>query len=161
RPTGRGPPAGRDSSVAGLARRTHRLRGDLRDTRHVGQPPATARIRHGPSSAIPRGRAAGIRRGRGRGRGTPVGAAPDDSAADRTVGCYVNPVGMAVEVAHALRTRHVGAGRVPNVVMVCGQVRPADLKRLPDNVLSLTGNPAVDVLLTTQSLEVGVDLDLA
>jgi len=84
-----------------------------------------------------------------------------DTAAVRTVGCYVNTVGMAVEVAHALRTRHIDGGRVPNVVMVCGQVRPADLKRLPDNVLSLTGNPAVDVLLTTQSLEVGVDLDLA
>src|SRR6266545_4740581 len=84
-----------------------------------------------------------------------------DTAAVRTVGCYVNTVGMAVEVAHALRTRHSDGGRAPNVVMVCGQVRPADLKRLPDNVLSLTGNPAVDVLLTTQSLEVGVDLDLA
>jgi CRISPR-associated endonuclease/helicase Cas3 len=83
------------------------------------------------------------------------------SAAVRTVGCYVNTVPMAVEVAHALSTHRIGEGRQPRVVMVCGQNRPADLHRLPPGVLSVDGNPEVDILVTTQSLEVGVDLDLA
>ena len=50
------------------------------------------------------------------------------------------------------------------VVTVCGQVRPADLDRLSSHypgILTARGNAEVDVLVTTQSLEVGADLDLA
>jgi CRISPR-associated endonuclease/helicase Cas3 len=75
-----------------------------------------------------------------------------------TVGCYVNTVPMALAVADALRRRGL------RVVTVCGQVRPADLDRLRrtyPGILSITGNPDVDVLVSTQSLEVGADLDLA
>lgn len=89
-----------------------------------------------------------------------------------TIGCYVNTVPMALAVADALRQERLC------VVTVCGQIRPADLHRLdpgrgpageagkPDGealtgVLSIDGNPGVDVLVTTQSLEVGADLDLA
>jgi CRISPR-associated endonuclease/helicase Cas3 len=75
-----------------------------------------------------------------------------------TVGCYVNTVPMALAVADALR--HGGL----RVVTVCGQVRPADLNRLRrtyPGLLSITGNPDVDVLVSTQSLEVGADLDEA
>jgi CRISPR-associated endonuclease/helicase Cas3 len=81
-----------------------------------------------------------------------------------TVGCYVNTVPMAVEVASALRARRRADGTRLGVVMVCGQVRPTDLRRLRDEhpgVLDIAGNPEVDVLVSTQSLEVGVDLDLA
>ena len=48
--------------------------------------------------------------------------------------------------------------------MICGQVRPADLARLEEHypgILSPRGSPDVDVIVATQSLEVGVDLDLA
>ena len=75
-----------------------------------------------------------------------------------TVGCYVNTVSTALAVSHALLQQAL------RVVTVCGQVRPADLDRLRmkyPGVLSTRGNPEVDVIVTTQSLEVGADLDLA
>lgn len=84
-------------------------------------------------------------------RSGPVGAG-------RTVGCFVNTVGRAIAVAHELRRRRL------RVVMVCGQVRPVDLERLDGDfpgLLTPAGKDTVDVLVSTQSLEVGVDLDLA
>jgi len=75
-----------------------------------------------------------------------------------TVGCYVNTVPVALAVADKLRRDGL------RVVTVCGQVRPADLDRLRrtyPGLLSITGNADIDVLVTTQSLEVGADLDLA
>jgi CRISPR-associated endonuclease/helicase Cas3 len=75
-----------------------------------------------------------------------------------TVGCFVNTVGRAVAVANELRTRG------HTVVMICGQARPVDIERLDVNypgLLAARGNAKVDVLVSTQSLEVGVDLDLA
>ena len=48
--------------------------------------------------------------------------------------------------------------------MVCGQIRPADLARLTSRhpgIFTTKGNPDIDVIVATQSLEVGVDLDLA
>lgn len=91
-------------------------------------------------------------------------ASPPGGDATHTVGCYVNTVAMAVDVADILRDRHRSDGDPLRVVTVCGQTRPADLERLRHEhpgVLSMAGDPAVDVLVTTQSLEVGVDLDLA
>jgi CRISPR-associated endonuclease/helicase Cas3 len=84
-----------------------------------------------------------------------IGAAEGTSA---TIGCYVNTVPMALAVADALRRDSL------RVVTVCGQVRPADLDRLGrtyPGLLSIGGNTGVDVIVTTQSLEVGADLDLA
>ena len=49
----------------------------------------------------------------------------------RTVGCFVNTVPMAVAVGGAAPV--LGrSGRLLRVVMVCGQVRPADLARLEE-----------------------------
>jgi CRISPR-associated endonuclease/helicase Cas3 len=75
-----------------------------------------------------------------------------------TVGCFVNTVPMAMSVADALRKQGL------RVVTVCGQVRPADMTRLVSEypgLLTVRGHDDVDVLVTTQSLEVGADLDLA
>src|SRR5579875_236657 len=75
-----------------------------------------------------------------------------------TIGCYVNTVPMALAVADVLRRDSL------RVVTVCGQVRPADLDRLSQvypGLLSVRGNADVDVIVTTQSLEAGADLDLA
>jgi CRISPR-associated endonuclease/helicase Cas3 len=83
--------------------------------------------------------------------------APAEGAV-HTIGCYVNTVPMALAVADLLRRASL------RVVMVCGQARPADLARVDSRypgILTTQGNGDVDVLVTTQSLEVGADLDLA
>jgi CRISPR-associated endonuclease/helicase Cas3 len=71
-----------------------------------------------------------------------------------TVGVFVNTVAMALDVA----------GRLDGTVeVVCGRMRPADVDRLRDSrpgLLDARGNADVDFLVSTQSLEVGVDLDL-
>lgn len=80
----------------------------------------------------------------------------------RTVGCFVNTVARAVAVSSALRDERI-VGRALTVVMLCGQVRPIDVERLEaryPGLLSTAGHPDVDVLVSTQTLEVGVDLDL-
>lgn len=71
-----------------------------------------------------------------------------------TVGVFVNTVRMALDVATLLDGE---------VEVVCGRMRPADVQRLRDErpgLLDASGNPEVDYLISTQSLEVGVDLDL-
>lgn len=86
-----------------------------------------------------------------------------EDAVPHTVGCFVNTVPMAIAVASALRTRSLD-GQPLGAVMVCGQARPADLTRLirsHPGIFTTGGNPAIDVIVATQSLEVGVDLDLA
>ncbi|MGH3437221.1 MAG: type I-G CRISPR-associated helicase/endonuclease Cas3g [Sciscionella sp.] len=75
-----------------------------------------------------------------------------------TVGCLVNTVGVAVDVAKELRDAGL------TVELLCGRLRPHDVtelrtKKWPE-LLTVTGNPQVDVLVATQTLEVGVDLDL-
>lgn len=76
-----------------------------------------------------------------------------------TVGIFVNDVPTALRVAALLS----GSGRA-EVELVCGRLRLADLQRLRERrpgLLAATGNSQVDFLVSTQSLEVGVDLDLA
>jgi CRISPR-associated endonuclease/helicase Cas3 len=79
------------------------------------------------------------------------------------VGCFVNTVAMALAVTRLLRER----GQV--VEVVCGRLRPHDLERLRTRrpgLLSVAGEKVtggvgpVEILVATQSLEVGVDLDL-
>jgi CRISPR-associated endonuclease/helicase Cas3 len=75
-----------------------------------------------------------------------------------TVGCFVNSVAVAAAVAEELRAR----GK--ETTLICGRLRPYDVARLrppQSRLLSIAGDPKVDVLVSTQSLEVGVDLDLA
>lgn len=94
---------------------------------------------------------------------TMAGQVRDQEGAARTIGCFVNTVPMAVTVAGLLRSR-ARSGRSLRVVLVCGQTRPADLARLRDEfpgLLTPAGCDQVDVIVATQSLEVGVDLDLA
>ncbi|MGH3908340.1 MAG: type I-G CRISPR-associated helicase/endonuclease Cas3g, partial [Pseudonocardiaceae bacterium] len=74
-----------------------------------------------------------------------------------TVGCLVNTVGVAVDVAKELEDADL------TVVLLCGRLRPHDVEVLRKNwpgLLTLAGNPDADVLVATQTLEVGVDLDL-
>jgi len=79
-------------------------------------------------------------------------------AYDSTVGCFVNTVAVAAAVAGELRARGMATE------LICGRLRPYDVARLrppTSTLLSIAGDPKVDVLVSTQSLEVGVDLDLA
>ena len=74
-----------------------------------------------------------------------------------TVGVFVNDVPTAISVSAALRA--AGA----TVELVCGRMRRADLERLRarrPSLLTIAGDADVDFLVATQSLEVGVDLDL-
>jgi len=72
------------------------------------------------------------------------------------VGCIVNNVNTAVEIARNLRREKV------RLVLLVGRLRPYDLDRLQEkypNLLTPAGNPEVDVIVATQTLEVGVDVD--
>lgn len=76
----------------------------------------------------------------------------------RTVGCIVNRVDTAVQVATRLR------GDGLNVELRVGRMRPYDLERLVEakpGLFTTDGDPTTDVLVATQALEVGVDVDLA
>ncbi|WP_213455090.1 type I-G CRISPR-associated helicase/endonuclease Cas3g [Rhizomonospora bruguierae] len=75
-----------------------------------------------------------------------------------TVGCFVNTVAVAAAVAEELRARGM------ETKLVCGRLRPYDVALLrppKSTLLSIAGDAGVDILVSTQSLEVGVDLDLA
>lgn len=83
----------------------------------------------------------------------------DDPAAAHTVGCIVNRVNTAVDVATALRK-----DKGLRVKVLVGRMRPADLTELRNehpNLFTVAGDPEVDVLVATQTLEVGVDVDFA
>lgn len=90
-----------------------------------------------------------------------VPAAPGLS---HTVGCFVNTVPTAIAVAEALSKPGSKTDTALRVIMICGQTRPIDLRRVRQHhpgLLAPQGSPGVDVIVSTQSLEVGVDLDLA
>lgn len=72
-----------------------------------------------------------------------------------TVGCFVNNVSTAIETAKRL-------GEHGTAKLVCGRMRPYDLARLREEnpgLLTVEGDSSVDFLVSTQSLEVGADLD--
>lgn len=74
-----------------------------------------------------------------------------------TVGVFVNTVNVALEVAGALREKST------TIEIICGRMRPADVQDVGkewEGLLDSRGNDAVDYLISTQSLEVGADLDL-
>jgi CRISPR-associated endonuclease/helicase Cas3 len=80
------------------------------------------------------------------------------AAGHGTVGVYVNDVPSALNVAAELAE---GGRRA--VELVCGRMRSADVARLRQRrpgLLTAVGDPEVEFLVSTQSLEVGVDLDL-
>ncbi len=76
----------------------------------------------------------------------------------RTVGCLVNTVALAVEITKRLRAEGLCTA------MIVGRMRPYDRSALQQRwpgLLTVNGNPDVDVLVGTQTLEVGVDLDFS
>lgn len=91
----------------------------------------------------------------------------------RTVGVVVNTVKDALDVAKKLSARDLSAQpagekkpknrKNPTVVVLTGRMRPYDRAALQDRypgLLTPDGNPEVDFLVSTQVLEIGVDIDL-
>ena len=77
--------------------------------------------------------------------------------APRTVGCVLNRVDSAVQVAKALSKEGL------NCRLWVGRMRPWDLERMRQDepgLFEVSGQPGIDVLVATQTIEVGVDLDL-
>lgn len=73
------------------------------------------------------------------------------------IGCILNHVESALKVTKNLRAK----GLV--VELLVGRLRPSDLQKLKEekpNLLTTAGDPSVDVIVATQTLEVGVDIDL-
>jgi CRISPR-associated endonuclease/helicase Cas3 len=80
-----------------------------------------------------------------------------------TVGIFVNTVSTAIEVSKRLNNKRV-EDRKPNVVLICGRLRGYNLEQIKkeyEGLLDLRGNKNADFLVATQSLEVGIDIDLA
>lgn len=78
-------------------------------------------------------------------------------AVSGTVGVVLNRVRDAVTVAAQLQARGL------HVVTLVGPMRPHDRRRLErdhPHLLTPQGDPTIDVLVATQTIEVGVDLDL-
>ncbi|WP_159626800.1 type I-G CRISPR-associated helicase/endonuclease Cas3g [Actinomyces sp. zg296] len=81
----------------------------------------------------------------------------DGAHPPRTIGCVLNRVGGAVQVAKELREKGLACQ------LWVGRMRPWDLERLREEEPGLfgpAGSERVDVLVATQTVEVGVDLDL-
>lgn len=75
-----------------------------------------------------------------------------------TVGCVLNTVALAVDVHEALRERGL------RTELLCGRLRSADVRRLRKRrpgLLTTAGDPSIDVVVATQTLEVGLDVDLS
>ncbi|VEJ29605.1 helicase Cas3 [Rothia dentocariosa] len=83
---------------------------------------------------------------------------PNNSEQSKTVGCIVNHVGTAVKVADKLKKENL------SVKLIVGRMRPFDMKKLrgdhPD-LFTCKGDSNVDVVVATQTLEVGIDLDFS
>lgn len=75
-----------------------------------------------------------------------------------TVGVFTNTVATALAVARQFREEHPGL----QVALVCGRMRGHDRAALAaTGLLDRRGDPDTDVLVTTQVMEVGADIDLA
>lgn len=86
-----------------------------------------------------------------------VGSASGTQRA-HTVGCILNHVDSALAVAQKLRDKKL------RVVVLVGRMRPWDLQNLKERHAGLftpAGDQGVDVVVATQTVEVGVDMDFA
>ena len=86
--------------------------------------------------------------------------AGEDSEEAHTVGCIVNHVRTAISIKEKL-TEDLAEEEVQLLV---GRMRPYDLKKLQKdhpNLFTTKGDKSVKVVVATQTLEVGIDVDFA
>lgn len=88
--------------------------------------------------------------------------AGEGSEVAHTVGCIVNHVRTAISIKEALvKNKVLGKDEVQLLV---GRMRPYDLKKLQKehpSLFSTRGDESVKVVVATQTLEVGIDVDFA
>jgi CRISPR-associated endonuclease/helicase Cas3 len=87
-----------------------------------------------------------------------------NNASDGTVGCILNTVSTAVRVAAALRNRFADKPTRNQVLTWVGPMRPMDLAAQVEAyplAFRPEGDDRVGVIVATQTIEVGVDIDLA
>ncbi len=87
-----------------------------------------------------------------------VESARTSEHANRTVGCLVNHVDTALQVSGKLQKAGL------RVLTLVGRLRPADLRKRQRDLKPLMhpeGETQFDVVVATQTLEVGMDLDFA
>ncbi|MBP2453616.1 type I-G CRISPR-associated helicase/endonuclease Cas3g [Mycolicibacterium lutetiense] len=87
-----------------------------------------------------------------------------NKAADGTVGCIVNSVDTAVRVTSALRARLASKPTRNQVLTWVGPMRPLDLLAQVEAhpfAFQPSGDDQVGVIVATQTIEVGVDIDFS
>ena len=87
-------------------------------------------------------------------------AAGEDSKEAHTVGCIVNHVRTAISIKEAL-AKDLAKDEVQLLV---GRMRPSDLEKLQNKhreLFTTEGDKSVKVVVATQTLEVGIDVDFA
>ena len=87
----------------------------------------------------------------------------EDSEVAHTVGCIVNHVRTAIAIKEALVKNKV-LEKAEEVQLLVGRMRPYDLKNLQkkhDKLFTTEGDKSVKVVVATQTLEVGIDVDFA
>lgn len=80
-----------------------------------------------------------------------------------TVGCIVNHVRTAIAIKEALVNNKV-LEKAKEVQLLVGRMRPYDLKKLQkkhSKLFTTEGDKSVKVVVATQTLEVGIDVDFA
>ena len=83
--------------------------------------------------------------------------ASEGSEKAHTVGCIVNHVRTAISIKEAL----VKDLAKDEVQLLVGRMRPYDLKKLHPDLFTTEGDKSVKVVVATQTLEVGIDVDFA
>lgn len=89
--------------------------------------------------------------------------ASEDSEEAYTVGCIVNHVRTAISIKEALVKNKV-IEKEEEVQLLVGRMRPSDLEKLQNkhrDLFSTRGDESVKVVVATQTLEVGIDVDFA
>jgi CRISPR-associated endonuclease/helicase Cas3 len=82
----------------------------------------------------------------------------------RTVGCVVNTIALAVEVAAALERLGKASGHHHTLEVIVGRKRPFDVRRLRRDrpgLFTTRGDQTLDFVVATQTIEVGIDMDLS
>lgn len=89
--------------------------------------------------------------------------AGEDSKEARTIGCIVNHVRTAIAIKEALVKSKV-LEKEKEVQLLVGRMRPYDLQKLQKKhrkLFTTKGDKSVKVVVATQTLEVGIDVDFA
>lgn len=89
--------------------------------------------------------------------------ASEGSEEAHTIGCIVNHVRTAISIKEKL-TEDKEALEKEEVQLLVGRMRPSDLEKLQDEhskLFTTEGDKSVKVVVATQTLEVGIDVDFA